>query len=293
MDEYVHYYAEIPLKQARKTKAIGHDSFKQAALSGSISVSFTALQSIHVGSGVLVAPNDIQCVSTMPLVKAFFRANKRRVIPASSIKGMLRSLVEMFTSSCTCTQHGCSDRQKDFLLCTACRIFGALGFRGNVSIGDGRFYKPTEFAVVEIPPQYSYKKPEGGRRYYPHRLIDPRKPTWPVEAAGVGSVFKTEIEFTNLTKGEVGILLIALGQGDWKICPKIGSGKSAGLGAVKITNLNGTTYDSAQCYVNYDIAFLPLDIAGCLAEAKTLIDESSLAKLARDLSEESIHPRGK
>lgn len=212
---------------------------------------------------------------------------KEAVIPGSSLKGVIRSLLEAVEPSCFAlpndwtngerTYRGsgitrdrppikvrlsagfetCSDDQR---LCPACRIFGAVGRRGewawtgSVSISDARSprgqYKLLSLATLGV---LSTPKPEGrpreyliqpgdlvkGRKFYRHRL-DPPEPTTrrdrqtkTVERVDRGAVFHFTVEYENLRDDELRPLLyaIVLEPALWH---KVGMGKPLGLGSAQI-----------------------------------------------------------
>ena len=98
-----------------------------------------ALSPIHIGSGIIDLGQDVE------LIKTAVRTSGNVVIPGSSLKGAIRSVVEAISESCVCKVSGRIRRAvpRDFAecrqkerLCVACRIFGAMGFHGNVAIQD-------------------------------------------------------------------------------------------------------------------------------------------------------------
>jgi len=174
-------------------------------------------------------------------------------------------LVELFTYSCVnkTTVHWSDDSVNDYSeclynaqrrqgdLCPACKIFGAMGYQGQVRFEDAP-QTTGDHELYWIPPQYQPSPNRRHRRYYPYDLSDDREQTWPLEVATVESRFATQAQFTNLTHGEVGLLLIALGQSQWVICPRLGAGKSSGLGAVRINNLVVEKWQVQQAYQSFD-----------------------------------------
>jgi CRISPR/Cas system CSM-associated protein Csm3 (group 7 of RAMP superfamily) len=273
----------------------GHHHLNGEKVSGRIRAICQALQPLHVGTGIFVTPGDVGLESDVPLVKSFHQVDGRLTIPGSSIKGAVRSLVEAMTQSCVAKTKDrlhedyreCryNSKRHEGRLCPACRIFGAMGYQGQVSFSDAPLVA-GESVILQIPPQY---QPKGSstRRYYPHAEQDGRDGTWPLEVAQTGSRFDVEVRFQNLDKAEVGLLLLALGQGEPPICLKLGAGKSAGLGSVRFDELVAEQLDVAALYHAYDSesAWRPVDIADCVTAAGTILrKDSALRRLQADLN---------
>jgi len=158
-----------------------------------------------------------------------------------------------------------------------------MGYQGQVRFEDAP-QTTGDHELYWIPPQYQPSPNRRHRRYYPYDLSDDREQTWPLEVATVESRFATQAQFTNLTHGEVGLLLIALGQSQWVICPRLGAGKSSGLGAVRINNLVVEKWQVQQAYQSFDSEALQLvDVEACIEAAHPLSRTDVLAKLANDL----------
>lgn len=288
-----------PKEAARVERERAHLRLSSDRLTGRLSAELEALQPLHVSSGALLPPKTLGLAApNVPLVKAFARKGDERIIPGSSLKGVLRSLVELFTYSCVCKtrarwggdrhrygecRYDSKSRHGD--LCPACKLFGAMGYQGQVRFDDAP-QRAGENQLHLIPPQYQPRLDRNLRRYYPHALIDDRAPTWPLEVATVGARFALSAQFTNLTEGELGLLLIALGQEPWALCPKVGAGKSSGLGAVRIEGLEVERWQTDQAYKAFDStdAWKPVDVEACIEAATPLIRMDALGALARDLA---------
>lgn len=273
-------------------------------LTGRLSAELVALQPIHIGSGALLPPEALGLdAPNVPLVKAFARGDNERIIPGSSLKGTFRSLVELFTYSCICKirnrwkgndrrRYGeCKYDSKRHRgdLCPACRLFGAMGYQGQVRFDDAPQQAGSN-ALYPIPPQYQPRADQDYRRYYPHELIDNRARSWPLEVATTGARFALSVQFTNLTEGELGLLLIALGRGSWALCPKVGAGKSSGLGAVLIESLGVERWQTDRAYRAFESAkaWEPVDVEICIQAATSLLRMDALDTLKRDLAREAI-----
>jgi CRISPR/Cas system CSM-associated protein Csm3 (group 7 of RAMP superfamily) len=282
------FYAETPQEPTDRQKVeMGHDSLNPDRLTGQIEALVKLRQPVHVGSGMIVPPRELGLESSYPLVKAFFRSDKHLRIPGTSLKGAIRSLVEMYTASCAPAsgdRDSCRYKDERSPLCLACRIFGAMGYQGRLHFEDGRFGRGKwQSAVKDVPPQYGSKPHAGMRRYYPHALVETREAKWPLEVVGPGVRFQIKGAFNNLSYGELGVVLIALGQGRWHLCPKIGAAKNSGLGAVEVTQLTVTALEVRAAYQSMAAQASPVDVARCLAEAEPLIDTVMLQRLQEDL----------
>lgn len=293
-----------PVEQERT-----HLQYTDGLYTGHLKGELVALQPLHVGSGVLVPPEKLSLnASEVPLVKAWMRREGEILIPGSSLKGVVRSLVELFTLACVCkTREWSIKRNRRYRecrykskqhrgdLCPACKLFGAMGYQGQVRFLDTKLVE-GETALHYLPPQYLPRvdRDNPRRRYYPHALVDPREDrNWPLEVVQPGARFTFEAQFTNLSQGELGLLLIALGQGDWALCPKVGAGKSCGLGAVRIEKLEAATLDLRAAYTRWDTepTWIAVDQEACLQAAEPLYQARDLETLARDLAQEEV-PNG-
>jgi CRISPR/Cas system CSM-associated protein Csm3 (group 7 of RAMP superfamily) len=297
------YYARVPIRRKRDTPPESDRTHQRLAVdnryTGRITATLVAQQRLHVGSGVLVPPEKLGLTDTeAPLVKAFARQGEQRVIPGSSLKGAFRSLFELFTDSCvrvtreySLRRDGCLYRSKRHRgqLCPACKLFGAMGYMGQVRFDDA-FQVSGEAEAHRIPPQYQPRRDPHNRRYYPHALIDPRERTWPLEVIKPGAEFELVGQYTNLTKGELGLLLITLGQGEWQLCPKLGAGKSSGLGGIKVKDLSVKRMDPTQAYQAYDLtdAWESIAVEECLDAAAGRYREADLQRVAADLACEEL-----
>jgi CRISPR/Cas system CSM-associated protein Csm3 (group 7 of RAMP superfamily) len=240
-------------------------------VSGEIEADLVAFQPIHVGTGDLAIPANLG-VADCPysMVKAFFRTGPQdgRAIPATSLKGAVRVVVEAITASCI---NKAKTRGRDSLrvergeiecqydaskgrtrLCIACRMFGAMGYQGQVGFEDAPQIKGDN-AVVTIPPQWPPKPRASRRKFYYHSSS--KGGQWPLEVCPVDSRFMLHVHFVNLTDAEVGLLLVALGEpaGEGRrLCLKMGGGKNAGLGSLRVEGLQLRVWkDPKAAYLAY------------------------------------------
>lgn len=297
MEQNPRYYRSVRIVSKETNpveRASSHLHYGANLLTGRVSGRLTTLQPLHVGTGQFVPPESVGLDDEAPLIKAFHRAGDTPTIPGSSLKGPVRSIVEMVTYSAVSKTTARLDRDlygestydsrhRRGELDIAGRLFGAMGYQGHILFADCPMVSGVT-AVHDIPPQYQPRGSEG-RRYYPHELVDPREPLWPLEVVTAGGVFEFTIRFSNLTPAELGLVLIPLGRTNPPLCIKLGAGKGSGLGAVRFTEVRVERVDAGSSYGNYETNWLPIDGDSCVAEAiKDLVrEDETLERLQRDL----------
>jgi CRISPR/Cas system CSM-associated protein Csm3 (group 7 of RAMP superfamily) len=249
---------------------------KDPLYSGSIEVD------VYVETPMFVA--DPRTAPTDPRRPALSIKNKRDeyIIPGSSLKGMLRTIVETLGNGCLTLYDGNYERNRvnyrrevpeafqkcgdTMNLCIACRTFGMLKertrgvFLGKVNIGDAVVdqdrlytYDPIYTAVlVEPKPHHAdfYLEKGGrhiaGRKFYFHHsqdkepltadrliLMGGRPANRYIQPLDIETRFHFRLDFTNLTKDEFGVLLLAVRLED-DMRHKIGYGKPLGLGSIEL-----------------------------------------------------------
>lgn len=304
-DETDRSYVVRPiLKPQRKFSREPQMRLRTDRLSGQISGEIVVHQPVHVGAGYLMPTPPGTTTTGASMMKAFVRQNNVRVIPGSSLKGAVRSLIEIFSFACVVSDRPLNRRKKqdprnqdkpfpcpdsNNRICLACKLFGCFGYEGNVQFS-GSVQLDDSYAAVEIPAPYNEGKWFEERRYYPHDTPtqDVANP-WPMEAVPQGGRFTFAATFRNLTAGELGVLLIALGQGEPALCLKLGGGKNAGLGSVRFVGKDSpplvvTRIDLNNAYRELTMAYTAVDTAHCLAQASTLIDAGALAAVQQHLA---------
>lgn len=179
--EFVEFIEE-PI--SRKKTPSNHNDISIGLLSGKLTCKLTALSPILIPS--LIIDNDQDEGFRQDFLN-FYEIHGKKVIPASTLKGMLRATAEALTNSCVSIFSGeyvhtfdnqietASIKLPNFeniqtcsnihALCPACRIFGmASGFntadnlfyRGKISISDGVaeswiYDNPTTIIKLESP----------------------------------------------------------------------------------------------------------------------------------------------
>ncbi|MGQ9626629.1 MAG: RAMP superfamily CRISPR-associated protein [Anaerolineae bacterium] len=280
-------YVPLPTGQPAKSSPVkgdGHMLERQGFLNGQLQGAITALTPVHVASGLVEMAEEIapEKAKDWPMIKAFYRCRGERVIPASSLKGAVRAVLEAITFSCVSKATPETRVYKQFVeckfepedgkteLCPACRMFGAPGYMGQVRFSDA-VQGEGGSEVRAIPALYGPGRWQRGRRFYRHGQPAEGKDV-PVEVCPAGSRFRFECHFENLSPGELGLLLIALGQGEPPLYLKLGGGKPACLGSVRIEVESLTVRQVREAYLNYEAG------AGEAAELEKYINVAQRAK---------------
>jgi hypothetical protein len=291
-------YEFVPLPDARMhpERPAGHDVYAGNLLTGTIKGTLVALSPVHVASG------NIELTGRLPsLVRAHFRCSGRPTIPGSSLKGAIRSIVEAISRPPSCIRvtqarfdnvppnlKRCSRQDS---LCVACRMFGAMGYLGQVHFSDA-VLQQGEAEIIQIPSLFAPRSRERlyyergkvkGRKFYLHGRDGKTAPgNVPVEACPVGSRFNLRVDFEDLSDGQLALLLFALGQGSPKLFPKLGGGKPACCGSVEISELAVTTVSPQATAMDFDLEVISEDLSALLG-ASRMIDRESLGRLAKIL----------
>lgn len=232
-------FVSLPPRVERQ-KPSGHEQYHAAHLTGQLQGTLEALSPLHIGSGIIELGQDVE------LIKTVVRTGGRVVIPGSSLKGAIRSVVEAISASCVCKVSREAQRAlpRDFRecrqkerLCVACRIFGAMGFQGNVAIQDAPHIHGA-IRTESVPELYRPRMRRGardvpGRKFYMHGQVAAGRT--PVETCEVGSKFRFVVQVDNLTQAEWGLLLTALGQHpDYPFKLKMGGAKPVCFGSTDV-----------------------------------------------------------
>jgi len=246
--------------QVKRQAPVGHHRYLH--LSGTLRARLIARSPVHVASGLLTQSRDPR----YPLIKAHFRVNGTPVIPGTSLKGCMRSIVEAISpSSVSITRAPQLPRDlkasdKPERLDVAQRIFGALGYQGQIRISDAALDRGQ--TTIQGTPQLFAPRPKApvyldargqlrGRKFYMHGR--PASGDLPLEVCPVESTFTFRLDFENLTPGELGLILIALGLGEPRWHPKLGGGKPACLGTIEVIEPHVEMTDPVtQWYADFD-----------------------------------------
>ena len=205
-----------PLPRVRRTpgtspSTVPHDRMVAGRMTGVLHFQIQAVDAMRVGDGSLA-------VSRGGLVHDLVRhRNRRPLIPGSTVKGVVRNLVEALGGGCD-LDGSCSP------LCIACSLFGTIEgqtWRGRVGFDDALAPQKIKLAVLRLPRAFSPRKAVGRRVYGP--ASPGAAETMPHFAVLSGAIFEARMHFINLDEGEFGLLLSALGVGKG-FCPRFGGG---------------------------------------------------------------------
>jgi CRISPR/Cas system CSM-associated protein Csm3 (group 7 of RAMP superfamily) len=210
------------------------------------------------------------------------------IIPGSSLKGLLRTVVETISGGCLTGFRVLPKEYKDspvpepqpFLpchsntaLCISCRIFGMMqksnNFLGKITISDAlhyedslSFYKSMYTPILSTPKpnrRSFYLTPEGtiaGRKFYFHHNNEPQTrnnlstQNQHIKPLDRGTEFFARLDFSNLEADEFAALLLALSLQE-SMRHKIGYGKPIGLGTIQLTI-------TELCLIDYQIRYTNL-----------------------------------
>ncbi len=323
-DEKPYDFIGFPNRSPDRAKGAGQDRLQPELLSGTLELIMHTLTPVHVGSGYtdfLKAGNQ----ETQAALQASKRVRdgntlrRRYLIPGSSVKGAVRSIVEAITRSCV---RVVQDKYRPYLpqgysgcvrvdqLCPACRLFGAQDYQGHLSFEDAvappgslvllgvpLLWTPAR-GVRGLPPRYLDRRDTAkGRKFYFHAKF--------AQGADARACIKTDAElplrihFMNLEEAELGVLLTALGlHPAYRFPIKLGGGKPVGLGTVELEAqslklLHGRaalqqTGRLGQASEHQGDALKQL-IQRYTAKAQALIEEPALKALAEVYAKEGLN----
>jgi len=278
-------FVPFPKERPDRKKGAGQDKLDARLLSGTLELTLRTLTPVHVGLGYsdFIKAGNQEYLAALQASKPVREADavrRRYLIPGSSLKGAVRSLVEAITRSCIRITQG---RHRPYIpqgyggcmsvndLCIACRLFGAQDYQGHVSFEDAVAPKgslvllgtPLLWTPARggrgLPPRYLQGNQARGRKFFRHARppsgVDPRA------CIKSGAELPLRIHFLNLSEAELGVLLTALGQHpDHRFPIKLGGGKPVGLGSVQVIPQRINLLQGADA----------LKATGRLGQAKTL-----------------------
>jgi RAMP superfamily len=246
----------------------GHDRVAPGALSGRLAGQIVALTPLHVGTGTFERTARVlpALAAETPLLFPLVRYGDVPIVPGTTLKGALRAAVEAVTLSCLAVRgpatrllppplHPLRPCTRRDALCPACRLFGGQGYLGRLRVADAPLIEGST-ALAHVPDRYAPRAGRGapppGRRFYGHGR--PASGTVPVEVCPADSVLAWQVDFTSLQPAELGLLLIALGQGEPPLRLKLGGYKPACFGSVEFAAASLTLDDPASRWLQYEPA---------------------------------------
>lgn len=215
----------IPLGDAPKRKA-PPDHSRFTGWSGRLNLEIEVRSEyLYVGSGDFGLVKEAE---REPAYYTFARCNGQLVIPGTSIKGAVRSVLEALSNSCV-RQSGRRERlprgrqdhqacEDERSLCPACRLFGTTGYRGRVHFSDATPVGQVKSKVIKIADLWPPRQTKGRKFYqskgFPRPAdadMKPQKSHRFIEAVPKGARFATTLYFENLSTAEMGLLIHSLG----------------------------------------------------------------------------------
>jgi hypothetical protein len=244
----------------------GHHALGRETLTGVAVLTLTARRPVQVAGGgfdVIDTREGPQIVAMDSRIRRYAQDGATpalSVLPGSSLKGALRSLVEAVAPACVMvggwptrsalpSDIGRCNRRDQ--LCPACRMFGMSGagrdnYQGQISVEDARVLEGAGGrAIVRVPLLWQPARGRGqlplrylnrarnvyGRKVYRHSKLA-RGPDARL-ALRTDTRLEARLHFENLAPAELGLLAAALGMHPrYPFLPKIGAGKPIGMGSV-------------------------------------------------------------
>ncbi len=258
-------YAFVPFVQdepQRHQLPGGHARYDENLLTGALRFAAHVKTPVQVASGyqeLFQGPSGYELLLEDSRIQ---RSGQRvHLVPGSSWKGAVRAVVEAISPSCIGVR---SPQTLRYLpghlarctrldeLCPACRIFGLAGgkrrsLQGRIAFDDAVVREERRKIVIVstpllwqparrsrgLPAVYLDRGQAKGRKFYYHarRAKGPDRRV----AFGTGAVLDGCLHFVNLTEGELGLVLAAMGlKNDSRFPIKVGAGKPVGMGTVLI-----------------------------------------------------------
>lgn len=248
-------YALVPFpRQKPQLKhPVGHDRYHGDRLHGKLSLTLTVKTAVHISTGIVAMGKDVG--DRIPLIKTMAQGQKKQLtIPGSSLKGVVRSAFEAITNSTLAVVSGRYKQKmpKDRLpcrkkeqLCPASLVFGAMDWQGLVHFTDATCvsaksttgFMPSLYRPRPDRDAYYRNGTAAGRKFYFNATneVSGGDRGIPVQQAGTEYVFKTELQFSNLSQAELGTLFVILGQdSNYPLSLKVGGGKPIGMGTMTV-----------------------------------------------------------
>ena len=319
-------FVPFPKERPNREQGAGQDKLDTRLLSGTLELTLHTLTPVHVGLGYsdfIKAGNQeyLAALQASKPIREDGTTRRRYLIPGSSIKGAVRSIVEAITCSCIrITQDRTQGRHRPYIpqgysgcmsvndLCIACRLFGAQDYQGHVSFEDAVAPKgslvlldtPLLWTPARgghgLPPRYLQGNQARGRKFYRHAR--PPSGADPRACIKSGAELPLRIHFLNLSEAELGVLFTALGlHPDHPFPIKLGGGKPVGLGSVqvkcqRINLLQGADALKATGRLGQAKTFAGDDLndflTQCANAANALIDGDALGELESILGEAGL-----
>lgn len=251
--EVIGRYDFVPIHETVDRRPVaGHQRIDPTRRTGLMEFALRTLSPLFVGTGLYGLSDDLGLGSGR-VVRSCYRINGVPAVPASSLKGVVRSVAEAVSASCVTTTMMQRNKLPEDLTgpctveaaCPACTLFGTQGYIGQVHFEDCRLVEDTSTGTHRIPALYAPRAAEGarpyfdkggnylGRKFYRHGRPEKAADMGEIEVIPPGRLLLGRLEFFNLTEEQLGLLFYALGLGGgFRL--KLGGGKPVCLGSVQV-----------------------------------------------------------
>jgi len=264
--EFVSFHDQV-VRQA----VPGHHVLRPDLHTGVLTFRLWTLTPLFVSSGQVALSEDLGLPAGQ-VVQAHYRIGDRPAVPASSLKGAVRSVAEAVSASCLgITRVNRRDLPDVFsrpctrqAACPCCTLFGMGGseaYLGQVRFADALLQEGGQMMVYHLPALYrpragapvylDQRRRYKGRKFYKHGKPHATAQGGDSEVIRHGSLLSAQVAFTNLSDEQLGLLLYALGLGG-SFRLKLGGGKPASLGSLETKPLRLVLRNSQQAFLNGD-----------------------------------------
>ncbi|MHA1757006.1 MAG: RAMP superfamily CRISPR-associated protein [Promethearchaeota archaeon] len=297
-------YIDLP-KNVQREKFIPHDNFK--GITGIIEFQIKVISEyIFVGSGLYDYNEKDNLV-----YYSFCKSNENYYIPGTSVKGSVRSVAEAISNSCVSQlageqKRGYKRRPKDnekkkYLndksscnkinnLCTCCRVFGTNDYAGRINFNDAYLISGLNREIVKIGELHGPVIVKSQRKFYENKKFSKtksknlRKNYRYVEALKKDGKFNAILQFKNLNKAELSLILYSMGI-DQNYYLKIGGAKPRSFGTVefeinkiRILNNSNLLNPISNFFEEKDLNWIKE-----IMENKSLINNEAFNKVLKNL----------
>ena len=226
-----------------------HDRWYPDRLTGRLTFHLTTLPGSFVSSStghLVLGELDSRQVVALEAI----RSRGCPVLPGTGIKGAVRTLYELLSSSCDPFQSSACTVPKDktrMRLCPACSLFGRLDWQGRVTFSDAEPVGPVEAFIAKVPTPFEPHEDQtkGDQRHYnlgPAKKKNKDTSEWEERPEDFPrevyrGTFQTTLSFWNTSQDEMGRLLLCMGlqpDGSPRFHLRLGGATYHGKGGVAV-----------------------------------------------------------
>ncbi len=241
-------YDIVPLAPVRRFEMPGQDRvvYDEKHFSGRLTFEIRTLSPVFVSNGRFALSEDLGLPPGLA-VRGCYRIGGQPAIPASSLKGVVRSVAEAVSPSCVTTTRAhlskdAADTNRCQIgpgkrACPACALFGSGGEHAHIGLVrfEDAILVGNRTETKYLPPLFRPRREPSGRKFYFHgqtASVDEGQGDL-CQVIPEGSSLRSSVSFVNLDEALVGLFLFALGlDGTFKL--KLGGGKPACLGSIEL-----------------------------------------------------------